>query len=43
LDKTGKFPLLGRVKRAYRDAVFDEFTGFGEGFAAEGGSGLVFF
>jgi hypothetical protein len=43
VDKTREFPLIGGVKDADRDAVFEEFTRFGEAFSLEGEGGLVFF
>jgi hypothetical protein len=43
LDKTGEFALMGGVKDADREAVFEELAGFGEAFALEGEGGPAFF
>jgi hypothetical protein len=43
LDKTGDFPLIGGVKDADRDPVFEERSWFGKGIAFEREGGLVFF
>jgi hypothetical protein len=43
LDKPGEFTLHRGVEGADRDAVFEEGAWFGERFAFEGESGLVFF
>jgi hypothetical protein len=43
LDKTREFALIGGVEGTYGDAVFEEFTLFGEGFAPESEGGSVFF
>jgi hypothetical protein len=43
LDKTGECTLQRGVEGADRDAMFEEVAWFGERFAFEGESGLVFF
>jgi hypothetical protein len=43
LDKPGEFALPRGEESADRDAVFEEVAWFGERFAFEGESGLIFF
>jgi hypothetical protein len=43
LEETGEFVLIGGVKGADKDPVFEEAGWFGEGFALEGEGGHVFF